>query len=101
SALRARLAFSIVHVSVRPPCHPGRSHLASPVGDHDCPRAAFPVSPWLKRSLASTPMRDRFTARLDSRVPSRCAGSVSGMGDTSTIRHDREPLRTLEALPLG
>ena len=30
-----------------------------------------------------------------------CAGTVSDMGDTSTTRHDREPLRTLKALPLG
>ena len=28
------------------------------------------------------------------------AGTVSGTGDTSSTRHDREPLRTLEALPL-
>jgi hypothetical protein len=52
SAVRARLALSIVRVSVRPPCHPGQSHLANPVGDHDCPSAIFPVSRRLKRSLA-------------------------------------------------
>jgi hypothetical protein len=57
SAVRARLALSIVRVSVRPPCHPGRSHLTSPVGDHDYPCAIFPDSPWLiiKRSLAYAP----------------------------------------------
>jgi hypothetical protein len=55
SALRARLALAVVHVSIRPPCHPGRSHLTSPVGDHDCPCAIFPNSPRLKRSLAYTP----------------------------------------------
>jgi hypothetical protein len=53
--LRARLTLSIAHVSVRPPCHPGRSHLASPVGDHDYPCAIFPDSLWLKRSLAYAP----------------------------------------------
>jgi len=67
SAVRARLALSIVHVSVRPPCHPGRSYLTSPVGDHDCPCAAFPVPPRLKRSLAYPPARHRFTAQFDSR----------------------------------
>jgi hypothetical protein len=92
---------SIDHVSVRPPCHPGRSHLASPVGDHDYPRAIFPYSPWLKRSLAYAPGRERFTAQLGSRVSSNYAGSESGMSDTPTTRHDREPLRTLEVLPLG
>ena len=29
------------------------------------------------------------------------AGTESGLGNASTTRHDREPLRTLEALPLG
>jgi len=29
------------------------------------------------------------------------AGTESGMSDTSTTRHDREPLRTFEVLPLG
>ena len=28
------------------------------------------------------------------------AGAESGMSNTSTTRHDREPLRTLEVLPL-
>ena len=30
-----------------------------------------------------------------------CAGAESGMSDTPNTRHDREPLRTLEVLPLG
>ena len=38
----ARLRPCRLLLSVRPPCHPGRSHLASPVGDHDCPCAIFP-----------------------------------------------------------
>ena len=59
-AVCARLALSIVHVSVRPPFHPGRSHLASPVGDHDCPCAVFLVLPRLKRSLAYTPRSTRL-----------------------------------------
>jgi len=68
SAVRARLALSIVHVSVRPPCHPGRSHFASPVGDHDCPSAVFPASHRLKRSLAYP-----HTAQVYCTVRWRCA----------------------------
>jgi hypothetical protein len=101
SALRARLAFSIVHVSVRPPCHPGRSHLASPVGDHDCPCAIFPDSPWLKRSLAYTPGAKGLPRSSIVVCHLNYAGTESGMSDTSATRHDREPLRTLEVLPLG
>ena len=33
------------------------------------PGRIFPVSPWLKRSLASTPCATGLPARLDSRVP--------------------------------
>ena len=51
----ARLRPCRLLLSVRPPCHPGRSHFASPVGDHDCPCTIFPVSSRLKRSLAYTP----------------------------------------------
>src|SRR5262245_19304732 len=51
----ARLWPCRLLLSVRPPCHPGRSHFTSPVGDHDCPCAVFPASAWLKRSLAYTP----------------------------------------------
>jgi hypothetical protein len=51
---RGTCPFSLVHGSRfrMPPCHPGQSHLASAVGDHDCPSAVFPVSRRLKRSLA-------------------------------------------------
>src|SRR5215470_8159013 len=42
------------HTSLHWFATPGRPHLASPVGDHDCPCAIFPASPWLKRSLAYT-----------------------------------------------
>jgi len=39
----------------RTPCHPGQSHLASPVGDDNYPCPVFPTAPKLKRSLAYTP----------------------------------------------
>jgi hypothetical protein len=99
--LRARLALSIAHVSVRPPCHPGRSHLASPVGDHDYPCAIFPDSLWLKRSLAYAPGAKGLPRSSAAVCRPNYAGAESGMSDTSTTRHDREPLRTLEVLPLG
>jgi hypothetical protein len=99
--LRARLALSIAHVSVRPPCHPGRSHLASPVGDHDYPCAIFPDSLWLKRSLAYAPGAKGLPRSSVAVCRPNYAGAESGMSDTSTTRHDREPLRTLEVLPLG
>jgi hypothetical protein len=51
----ARLRSCRLLLSVRPPCYPGRSHLASPVGDHDYPCAIFPYSLWLKRSLPYAP----------------------------------------------
>jgi hypothetical protein len=99
--LRARLALSVAHVSVRPPCHPGRSHLASPVGDHDYPCAIFPDSPWLKRSLAYVPGAKGLPRSSAAVCRPNYGGAESGMSDTSTTRHDREPLRTLEVLPLG
>src|SRR5262249_31414297 len=101
SALRARLAFSIVHVSVRPPCYPGRSHLTSPVGDHDCPCPVFPTSPRFKRSLAYTPRATGLPRSSIAACRPNLADTESGMGGTSTTRHDREPLRTFEVLPLG
>src|SRR5215813_1534476 len=68
SAFRARLAFSIAHVSVRPPCYPGQSHLTSPVGDHDYPCTIFPASPWLKRPLASPRARQVYRAARQPRA---------------------------------
>jgi hypothetical protein len=97
----ARLAFSIAHVSVRPPCHHGRSHFASPVGDHDCPCAIFPASSWLKRSLAYTPCATGLPRSSIAACRPDLAGAESGMSGTSSTRHDREPLRTFEVLPLG
>jgi hypothetical protein len=56
-----------------------------------------------------SPRRERFTAQpgakgLPRSSTAACrpnyAGAESGMGDTSTTRHDREPLRTFEVLPL-
>jgi hypothetical protein len=101
SALRARLAFSVAHVSVRPPCHPGRSHFTSPVGDHDCPCVVFPGSPWLKRSLAYTPGASGLPRSSIAAGRPSLAGTVSDMGGTSTTRHDREPLRTARCYLLG
>ena len=95
------LALAIAHVSVRPPCHPGRSHLASPVGDHDCPCAIFPASPWLKRSLAYTPRKTGLPHSSIAVCRPNNAGAESGMGDTPPTRHGREPLSTLEVLPPG
>jgi hypothetical protein len=101
SAVRARLALSIAHVSVRPPCHPGQSHLASPVGDHDCPSAVFPVWRRLKRSLAYPHATQVYcTVRWRCALPNITRRRVR-CGCTSSIRHDREPLRTLRALPFG
>src|SRR5215468_173158 len=97
----ARLAFSIAHVSVRPPCHPGRSHFASPVGDHDCPCTIFPALSRLKRSLAYTPCATGLPRSSIAAYRPDLAGAESGMGGTSSTRHDREPLRTFEVLPLG
>src|SRR5262252_206383 len=97
----ARLWPCRLLLSARPPCHPGRSHLASPVGDHDCPRAIFPDSPRLKRSLAYAPGAKGLPRSSAAVCRPNYAGTASGMSDTSTTRHDREPLRTLEVLPLG
>ena len=96
----ARLRPCRLLLSVRPPCHPGRSHLASPVGDHDYPCAIFPHSPWLKRSLAYTPGGEGSPHSSIVVCHPIYAGAESGMSDSSTTRHDREPLRTLEVLPL-
>jgi hypothetical protein len=80
SAVRARLALSIVHVSVRPPCHPGQSHLASPVGDHDFPSAIFPVLRRLKRSLAYPHATQvHCTGRWPCALP-HISGTESGVG---------------------
>jgi hypothetical protein len=68
----ARLRPCRLLLSIRPPCHPGRSHLASPVGDHDSPCAIFPVP--LRQALTRIrPTRNKFTAQLDSRVSIRCS----------------------------
>jgi hypothetical protein len=65
------------------------------------PCAIFPGSPWLKRSLAYTPdVKGLPRSSAAVRRPSY-AGTESGMGGTPTARHGREPLRTLEVLPLG
>ena len=73
----------------------------SPVGDHDYPRAIFPNSPWLKRSLAYVPGAKGLPRSSAAVCRPNYAGAESGMSDTSTTRHDREPLRTLKVLPLG
>jgi hypothetical protein len=90
----------VAHVSVRPSCYPG-SHLASPVGDHDCPCTIFPGSPWLKRSLAYTPGASGSPRSSIAVCRPSLAGTVSDKGGTLTTRHDREPLRTRKVLPLG
>ena len=80
--MRARLALSIVRVSVRPPCHPGRSHLASPVGDHDYPCAIFPNSPWLKGSLTYAPGAKGLPRSSTVVCRPDFAGTESGTSDT-------------------
>ena len=100
AGIAASLA-ALVHVSVRPPCHPGRSPLASPVGDHDSPCAIFPGTPWLKRSLAYTPLATGLPRGSIAVCRPCLADTASGMGDTPSTRHDREPLRTRKVLPLG
>ena len=97
----ARLRPCRLLLSVRPPCHPGRSHFAIPVGDHDCPRTIFPASSWLKRSLAYTPWATGLPRSSIAACRPDLAGAESGMSGTSSTRHDREPLRTFEVLPLG
>src|SRR6516165_9289102 len=89
------------HTSLHWFATPGRSRFASPVGDHDCPCAIFPVIPWLKRSLAYTPCATGLSRSSIAVCSPECAGTESGMGDTPSTRHGREPLRTLEVLPLG
>jgi hypothetical protein len=71
------------------------------IGDHDYPCAIFPDSLWLKRSLAHAPGAEWSTAQLATVCRRNYAGAGSGMSDTPTARHDREPLRTLEVLLLG
>src|SRR5262245_331994 len=85
----------MVHVSVRPPCHPRRSHFASPVGDHDYPCTIFPAPSWLKRSLAYTPCEAGLPPSSIAACHPSLADTESGMDGISTTRHDREPLRTL------
>jgi len=97
----ARLRPCRLLLSVRPPCYPGRSRFASPVGDHDCPCTIFPGSPWLKRSLAYTPGASGLPRSSIAVCRPTLASTESDMGGTATTRHDREPLRTLDVLHLG
>src|SRR5579864_7868117 len=76
----ARLRPCRLLLSVRPPCHPGQSHLASPVGDHDCPSAIFPVSRRLKRSLAYPHATQVYCTVRWSSTCSTFAGAESGAG---------------------
>jgi hypothetical protein len=61
----------------------------------------FPTSLRLKRSLAYTPRVTGLPRRSIAACHPDLASTVSGMGNTSTTRQDREPLRTLKVLPLG
>jgi hypothetical protein len=97
----ARLRPCRLLLSVRPPCHPGRSHFTSPVGDHDCPCVVFPGSPWLKRSLAYTPGASGLPRSSIAVCHLHLRRRGVRHGRHATIRHDREPLRALEVLPLG
>ena len=100
AGIAASLA-ALVHVSVRPPCHPGRSPLASPVGDHDCPCAIFPVSLRLKRSLAYPHATQvYFTVRWSSTC-STFAGAESGAAAHLPSVMTESPFAPSRRCPLG
>jgi|SRR5580704_775589 hypothetical protein len=101
SAVRARLALSIVRVSVRPPCHPGRSYLASPVGDHDCPSVVFPVSRRLKRSLAYPHATQVYCTVRWSSTCSTFSGAESGAGAHLPSVMTESPFAPSRRYPLG
>jgi hypothetical protein len=95
------LAFAIVHVSVSPPCHPGRSRLASPVGDHDYPCPVFPTSPRLKRSLAYTPRAAGLPRSSKAACRPNYAGTESGKSGTRLPVMTESPLAPSRHYPSG
>src|SRR5262249_45663876 len=56
-------------------------------------------SPRLKRSLACPPRATGLPRSSIAACRPSLAGTAPDMGNTSTTRHGREPLRTLDELP--
>jgi GNAT superfamily N-acetyltransferase len=83
------------------PGNPARCFYLRAGFHHDCPSAVFPVWRRLKRSLAYPHATQVYcTVRWRCALPHTAQRRVR-CGCTSSIRHDREPLRTLKALPFG
>jgi hypothetical protein len=91
---------TIAHVSARPPCDPGQSDFPSPVGDHGSPRGAFPMG-WRLKCPPTYPPHHTVcpSARRRASVVPQSQALHPVMVSVSD-RHDREPLRRSEALPL-
>jgi len=92
--------FPIVHVSIQPPSHPGRSDFPSPVGGDSCfPRGTCPYRRRLKHSLAYPPLPYGYILSSTFAYQHSLCGTVSTHAARLMPSAHREPLCTVTVLP--